>query len=121
MQAESHIANNPPPNSVKTPMQMNRFLILLLLPTWVILFQRNLTAEVLFDGKIPQVTFAAAELRDAMTETGQEDLEVTIAINSDPAKPEAFQIRSMGKSNIQIIGTDASGGRCMEALKLLSI
>ena len=30
-------------------MKMNRFLILLLLPIWVILFQRNVPAEVLFD------------------------------------------------------------------------
>ena len=88
---------------------MNRFLILLLLVKSVILFQRNLAAEVLFDKDIPQVKFAAAELSDAITETGREDLRVTIAIDSDPAKPESFQIRSMSENNIQIIGTDAIG------------
>ena len=81
--------------SLKDFVHMNRFLIFLLLLTGVILFQRKLAAEVLFEKVIPQVKFAAAELSDAITETGREDLRVTIAIDSEPAKPESFHIRSM--------------------------
>jgi hypothetical protein len=74
-----------------------------------ILVQSSQAAEVLCDREVPQVAFAAAELSDAFTETGRNDLQVTIVIESDRSEPEAFHIQSEGPDQIQITGSDATG------------
>jgi len=75
---------------------MKRYPLFLLLPVWGILLQSHVAADVLFDRDVPQVAFAAAELSDAMTETGRDNLKVTIVIDSAQSNPEAFQIRVAG-------------------------
>jgi hypothetical protein len=83
-------------------MQLNRCPLLLLLSVWGILSQSNLAADVLFDRDVPQVAFAARELSGAITESRRADLKVTIAIDSDPSNPEAFQVQVAGPNDIEI-------------------
>ncbi|MFC2115420.1 hypothetical protein ACFLTU_03040 [Bacteroidota bacterium] len=66
-------------------------------------------ASVKYDASIPQVEFAARELKNALKQVGRIDLEVTLIVNPDESSPEAFQIRSLGANQVEIIGTDAKG------------
>lgn len=74
-----------------------------------ILLPGRLAAAVEYDAKIPQLVFTAQELNDALKETGRENLQVALIIKPDEALPEAFQIRSVGPTQIRIIGTGATG------------
>lgn len=88
---------------------MNRFLVRHSFLICLTTLHGGLAAEVVWDKENPQVAFAAAELLGAIAETEQDDLLVTIGIEADPADPESFQIRSISKNNIQVIGSDANG------------
>ncbi len=74
-----------------------------------LLLPGRLAASVEYDAKIPQLVFAAGELNDALKEAGRENLQVALIVKPDEALPEAFQIRSVGPTQIWIIGTDATG------------
>ena len=69
----------------------------------------HLSAQVKYDKTIPQLAFAAQELESALKEAGKEELKVSIIINKDDSKPEAFQIKTIDSNQIEIIGTDAKG------------
>ncbi len=69
----------------------------------------RLAASVEYDAKIPQLAFAAQELKDALKEAGRENLQVALIVKPDEASPEAFQIRSVGPTKVEIIGSDATG------------
>jgi hypothetical protein len=69
----------------------------------------RLAAEVIYDPRIPQLAFAAQELEGALTEAGREDLKVTLIVKADEALTEAFQIRSVGQTQVEVIGSDATG------------
>jgi len=68
-----------------------------------------LADSVEYNAKIPQLVFAAQELKDALKEAGREDLKVTLVVKPDVSSPEAFQIRSVGPTQIEVTGTDATG------------
>lgn len=74
-----------------------------------VFLQGCLTPEIIYDRDIPQVAFAAQELKDALREAGKEDLEVALVIKADESKPEAFQIRLVEPDRVEITGTDATG------------
>ncbi len=74
-----------------------------------ILLPGRLAASVEYDAKIPQLVFAAQELNEALKEAGRENLQVALIVKPDEALSEAFQIRSVGPTQIRIIGTDATG------------
>lgn len=67
------------------------------------------TVEVHYDPDIPQLAFAAQELKLALKDAGMEDLQVTLSIKSDASTPEAFQISSVGPNQVEVIGSDATG------------
>lgn len=69
----------------------------------------RLAAEVSFDHSIPQIAFAAQELVGALQESEQQRLRISITVEADAARPEAFEIRSSGSGEILITGTDAKG------------
>ena len=74
-----------------------------------ILLLGRVAASVKYDAKIPQLAFAAQELKNALKKAGQENLQVTLIVKPDKALPEAFQIRAVGLTRVEIIGSDASG------------
>ena len=74
-----------------------------------ILLPGRLAASVEYDVQIPQLAFAAQELKDALKEAGRENLQVALIVKPDESSPEAFQIRSVGPTEVWIIGTDATG------------
>ena len=74
-----------------------------------ILLPARLAASVEYDTKIPQLVFAAQELEDALKEVERENLQVSLIVTPDEASPEAFQIRSIEPTEIEITGTDATG------------
>jgi hypothetical protein len=49
-----------------------------------------LAASVEHDAEIPQLVFAAQELKRAIAETGRNELTVTLTLEPDDASPEAF-------------------------------
>ena len=65
--------------------------------------------EVHHDPDIPQLAFAANELKHALMETGQENLQVSLVIKPDESSPEAFKIKSLGPNQVEVTGTDATG------------
>ena len=67
------------------------------------------SARVEYDAGIPQMAFAAQELRRAFEETGKKDLQVTLTVQSDASSPEAFSIRRVGGKRIEVTGTDVTG------------
>jgi len=73
------------------------------------LMSRPLSAAVEYDASVPQVAFAAQELKDALKEAGQGHLQVALKIEPDAASPEAFQIRSVGPTQVEVVGSDATG------------
>ena len=74
-----------------------------------ILLPGHPAASVEYDAKIPQLVFAAQELEDALKEVERENLQVSLIVTPDEASPEAFQIRSIEPTKIEITGTDATG------------
>ena len=72
------------------------------------------------DANIPQIAFAAAEVDDAIAETGRKGLKVTISVKLDPANPEAFQVRVAGPNESRS-SVPTPMERCMAVLKSLSI
>jgi hypothetical protein len=66
-------------------------------------------ASVEYDVKIPQVAFAAEELKAALKEVGREDMKIILVVRPDKSSPESFQIRKTTSNEIWIIGTDPSG------------
>jgi hypothetical protein len=69
----------------------------------------GLAASVEYDPGIPQLAFAAQELQGALTEAGREDLQVTLIVTPDESSPEAFQIRPLGPTQVEVTGSDATG------------
>jgi hypothetical protein len=69
----------------------------------------RLTASIEYDAQIPQLVFAAQELEGALTEAGQEDLQIRLIVKPDESSPEAFQIRSVGSTQVEVSGSDATG------------
>jgi hypothetical protein len=69
----------------------------------------RLAVSVEYDAQIPQLAFAAQELEGALTEAGWEDLQVKLIIKPDEASPEAFQIRPIGPTQVEVTGSDATG------------
>jgi len=67
------------------------------------------TSLVEYDVEIPQLAFAAQELKDAMEEVGRKDLRLSLVIKADASLPEAFQIRVVGSKQIEVTGSDATG------------
>ena len=69
----------------------------------------RLAAEVTYDPRIPQLAFAAQELEDALEEVGREDLRVALIVRPDKSSPETFEIRSVGSTRVEVVGTDGTG------------
>ena len=65
--------------------------------------------QIDFDERIPQVAFAARELKDALIEAGREDLQVALVVRPDESSPESFKIQSIGSTRVMVTGTDATG------------
>jgi len=78
------------------------FILALLLPACVV-------ASVEYDAQIPQLAFAAQELKDALQEAGRETLQVKLIVESDESSPESFQIRTAGPDEVVVSGSDANG------------
>jgi hypothetical protein len=74
-----------------------------------ILLPGHLAAEVIYDQRIPQLAFAAQELNEALKEAGREKLQVGVIVKSDESSPEAFEIKTSGSAQIEVIGTDVNG------------
>ena len=74
-----------------------------------ILLPARLVAAVEHDAQIPQLEFAAQELERVLTETGRQDLKVTLVIQSDETSAESFRVRLVGQDRIEVIGSDATG------------
>jgi len=74
-----------------------------------ILVPGRLVAAVRYDAQIPQLSFAAEELKAAFKETGRDDLQVTLVVKPDETSPEAFQIRVVQPTKIKVTGSDATG------------
>jgi hypothetical protein len=51
-----------------------------------------LKAAVAHDAAIPQLAFTARELRQALNESGRDDLQVALSVKPYAASPEAFEI-----------------------------
>ena len=66
-------------------------------------------ASVEYDAQIPQLAFAAQELNDALKEAGRENLQVALIVNPNESSPEAFQIRSVGPTQVKVMGSDKTG------------
>ncbi|TWU31222.1 hypothetical protein [Novipirellula artificiosorum] len=71
--------------------------------------QGRAAGSVHWDAKTPPLEFAAQELEDALEEVGREDIQVALIVKPDDSSPEAFQIRSLGPAEIEIVGSDATG------------
>ena len=69
----------------------------------------HLSAEVAFDSDVPQLSFVAQELEDALKEAERDDLHVRLSIEPDDLSLEAFQIRAIGPNRVEVIGSDANG------------
>jgi len=55
------------------------------------------------------LAFAARELTDALKESERENLHFTLIVRPDESSPEAFQIKTSGSAQIEVIGTDVNG------------
>ena len=73
-----------------------------------VILSGNLSASIEYDAKIPQLVFAAQELKAAIKDAGRKDLQVVLNIKPDNASPEAFQIQS-SRNKIEVVGSDANG------------
>jgi len=73
------------------------------------LLPARLAASVIHDPRIPQVVFAAQELKGVLTEAGREDLQITLIVKPDGSLPEAFRIRTAGTNQVEVVGSDATG------------
>ncbi len=60
------------------------------------------------DTSIPQLAFAASELKNALMES-QKELNIILRIEVDTAKSESFQIQVGKKRSVTITGSDATG------------
>jgi len=74
-----------------------------------ILLPGRFAVSVEYDARIPQLAFAAQELKDALKEARQENLQVSLIVKPDESSLEAFQIESVGPNQIKVIGSDATG------------
>lgn len=82
--------------------------MLCLLSVLSLFLASRVLAVVTYDDTIPQLEFAAQELRAAQKEVGRENLNVVLTVKPNQAKPEAFEIRT-GEGTITVVGSDASG------------
>ena len=62
-----------------------------------------------YDAQIPQLAFAAQELKTALAEAGREGLHVTLGIKGDSLPPEGFRILTERPNQIEVVGSDATG------------
>lgn len=90
-------------------MKKMRSSFLRLVFTLGLLFPGRLTASVEYSAKTPQLAFAAQELKDALKEVGLENLQVVLVVKADDASPEAFQIRNVRSTLVEVTGSDATG------------
>ena len=79
----------------------------ILLPVLMGLHAEAVTIQ--YDDQIPQVSFAAAKVSDALKDAGIEDVVVRFQIKPDSGQPESFAIKRPDSSRIVITGTDAAG------------
>jgi len=77
-------------------------------------------AGVTYDPEIPQVEFAAREVKQALSDA---DADVIFSIQPNPEKPESFTIEKNADGLVQVIGTDAAGAMYggLELAELLRI
>jgi hypothetical protein len=80
-----------------------------LIVTLGFLLPGRLAASVEYDAEHPQLAFAAQELEYALKETRREDLQVALIVRLDDSSPEAFQIRSVTPTQVEVTGSDATG------------
>ena len=69
----------------------------------------SLSASVEYDERIPEVAFAAQELKAALRESGRKDLKVALAPRRIGALPESPQIRLISSVEAWVAGADATG------------
>ena len=62
-----------------------------------------------YEAQIPQLAYAAQELKTALVEAGREGLKVTLSGKGDSLSPEGFQIRTDRPNQIEVVGSDATG------------
>lgn len=68
----------------------------------------NQKLQINYAANIPQLAFAANELRNALMEKPK-DLKITLRIEADTSKAEAFKISRNQMGDVIITGTDAKG------------
>lgn len=73
-----------------------------------ILSPDRLAASVTHGAKIPQLAFAAQELKCALEDAGREDLHVALIVKPDASSPQAFEIKA-DSVQIEVIGADSNG------------
>lgn len=66
-------------------------------------------AKLRYNGKIPQVAFAAAELEQALKESGREDLDIMLVVKPGDSSPESYRTKWFGENDLRVVGNDANG------------
>jgi hypothetical protein len=66
-------------------------------------------AQIAHDSKIPQLAFAAQELKSALRETGRKNLKVSLTVRPERSSPESFRIQVVNRDHLEVTGTDANG------------
>ncbi|MFC1761113.1 Ig-like domain-containing protein [Planctomycetota bacterium] len=62
-----------------------------------------------YDASVSQLEFAAQEINAAFKEVGKNDVHVALRVKRDESSPEAYTINVRGRTQIEVIGTDANG------------
>ena len=66
-------------------------------------------ASVEYDARVSRLSFAAREIEAALKAAGGENPRVTLIVKPGAAAPEGFQIREVGRDEVEIVGSDATG------------
>ncbi len=74
-----------------------------------LLIPANLCAKLRYNGKFPQVAFAAGELKAAVKAAGREELDIMLVVKPNGASPEGYRTRWFGENDLRVVGNDPNG------------
>ncbi len=66
-------------------------------------------ASVAYDARVPRLSFAAREIEAALSAAGRENPRVALIVKPGVAAPEGFLIRRVGRDEVEVVGSDATG------------
>jgi hypothetical protein len=90
-------------------MQKRAYILTVLISLAMVFVTGCTSVEVSYDKNIPQLAFAAQELKLAIKQSKRKGLQVSFVVKPDGSESEAFQIRYLDPDHLEITGSDATG------------